>query len=169
MIRRGLPWAVVVLLLAACGHQPVVQSHVDTPGSVSPSPALAGVGLGGEHLDIATFRGHPVVIYFWAAWCDPCRADQPAVNALVARYPSVHFIGDDIRDDLVSARSYVLQLKVPYRSVFDQSSVHPGPYHVAGTPTIIVVDGKGVIVGDYPGTVTARISQQLDVLLSNGG
>jgi thiol-disulfide isomerase/thioredoxin len=129
---------------------------------------LVGLGLNGEHVDIASYRGHPVVIYFWASWCDPCRAEQPDLNALAARYPSIHFIGDDLRDDLGNARTYVLDLKVQYPSVVDPSSVNSQAFQVPAVPTVLVVNGKGAIVGRYNGTVSG-ISQQLDSLLSNDG
>jgi thiol-disulfide isomerase/thioredoxin len=170
MIRRGAAWAMVLLLLAACGSQPQVRSGTNTPGSVAPSPtpSLVGMGLNGEHLDIASYRGHPVVIYFWGSWCDPCRAEQPDLNALAARYPSVRFIGDDVRDVLANARTYALDLNVRYPSVVDPLSADSQPFQVPAVPTTIVLNGKGAIVGRYLGTVSG-ISKQLDVLLSTSG
>lgn len=167
MMPRGAAWATVLLLLAGCGSHPSVQSGTTTPGSVavSPAPPLVGAGLSGEHLDISTYRGHPVVIFFWATWCDPCRAEQPELNALAARYPSVHFVGDDVKDEVVSARAYVADLKVPFPSVFDQSYVNARAFQVPAIPTTIVVNSEGQIVGRYLGTVSG-ISQKLDALLS---
>lgn len=169
MRLRGAVGATVLSLLAACGSQHSVQSGTTTPGSVavSPAPPLVGAGLSGEHLDISTYRGRPVVIFFWATWCDPCRAEQPELNALAARYPGVHFIGDDVNDEAVSARTYVADLKVPFPSVFDKSDENPGAFLVPAIPTTIVVNGAGKIVGRYVGTVSG-ISQKLDALLSAG-
>jgi len=168
MIASGVSCTAVMLLVAACGLQPDPSGGAPTPGWVSPSPAppLAGAGLNGERLSLAADRGHPVVIDFWGSWCVPCRAEQPELNALVPRYPSVHFIGDDIRDDAVSARAYVADLKVPYPSVFDPSSANTAPFRVDAPPTIIVVDGHGEVVGRYLGTVSG-VAQQLDHLLAS--
>lgn len=166
-MARGAVRASVLLLLAGCGSHASVRSGTTTPGSVavSPAPPLVGAGLSGEHLDISTYTGQPVVIFFWAAWCDPCRAEQPELNALAARYPGVHFIGDDVNDEAVSARTYVADLKVPFPSVFDRSDVNPGAFLVPAIPTTIVVNSAGKIVGRYVGTVSG-ISQKLDALLS---
>lgn len=159
-----------MVLLAACGCQPDVHSGANTAGSVAPSPAphLVGMGLNGEHLDISTYPGHPVVIYFWASWCDPeCTAEQPDLNGLAGRYPTVHFVGDDVRDNVANARAYVLDLKVPYPSVFDQLGVNIQSFHVVAIPATIVLNSTGEIVGRYLGTVSG-ISQRLAALLSNG-
>lgn len=160
----------VLALLAACGSHPVVRRGTNAPGSVAPSPApaLVGVELSGEHLDISSYCGHPVVIYFWGSWCDPCRAEQPDLNGLAATYPRVHFIGDDVRDNEVSARSYVVDLMVRYPSVLDPSGANPQSFQVPAVPTTMILNGKGAIVGRYLGTVSG-LSHQLDTLLSSGG
>lgn len=170
MIARGVPCTAVMLLVAACGLQPDVSGGAPTPGWVSPSaaPPLAGAGLNGERLSIEADRGHLVVIDFWASWCVPCRAEQPELNALAARYRNVDFIGDDIHDDIGSARAYVVDLKVRYPSVFDPLSANTAPFQVDAPPTAIVVDGKGQVVGRFLGTVSG-IAQQLDHLLASGG
>ena len=169
MIRGGLRLAVVALSVSACGLRPDPGARAVTPGWVSPSPAppLQGAGLNGERISLAADGGQPVVIDFWASWCVPCRAEQPELNALAARYRTVHFIGDDMRDDLRSARAYVTELKVPYPSVFDPSSTNTGPFQVNAPPTTIVVDGDGRVVGRYLGTLTG-VAEQLDHLLVNG-
>lgn len=169
MFARGVAFAVMMVLLTACGLQPGLTEGAPTPGWVAPSPAppLSGAGLRGERLSLAADRGHPVVIDFWASWCVPCRAEQPELNALAARYRAVDFIGDDMRDNIVSARAYVADLKVAYPSVFDLPGANAAAYQVEAPPTVIVVDGSGQVVGRYLGTVTG-VAAQLDHLLAGG-
>lgn len=66
------------------------------------------------------------------------------------------------------ARQHVLELKVQYPSVFDPSGANMSSYGEPAIPTIVVVDGKGTIVGRYLGTVSG-VSQKLDALLSQEG
>ena len=158
---------VIAILASACGPNAAAQSA--RPGWVSPTPApaLYGVGLDGERLDISAYRGHVVVIDFWASWCGPCRAEQPDLNAMAMTYAgrNVRFLGDDMRDSMSAARSYIGELDVRYPSIVDTSSDHAAAYGVDAPPTVIVVDRGGRIVGRYLGTLTG-VTQQLDAILA---
>lgn len=37
-------------------------------------------GLDGTELDVARWRGHPLLVNFWATWCPPCVKELPEIN-----------------------------------------------------------------------------------------
>ncbi|KQW51782.1 MULTISPECIES: TlpA disulfide reductase family protein [unclassified Roseateles] len=37
-------------------------------------------GLDGNELDVARWRGRPLLINFWATWCPPCIKELPEIN-----------------------------------------------------------------------------------------
>ncbi|WP_242010577.1 TlpA disulfide reductase family protein [Acetobacter musti] len=45
-------------------------------------PALSFTDADGTERDLASFRGQPAVLHFWATWCGPCVTELPALAAL---------------------------------------------------------------------------------------
>lgn len=55
-------------------------THGVTPLTLPETIALPDSNGKMHHL--AEFRGHPLVLNFWATWCEPCRREIPVLQAL---------------------------------------------------------------------------------------
>jgi thiol-disulfide isomerase/thioredoxin len=49
-------------------------------------PALQLPGLDGAIWSLAAQKGKPVLLNFWASWCEPCRSEMPSLELLAARH-----------------------------------------------------------------------------------
>ena len=45
----------------------------------------------GRPVSLRDFRGQYVLLDFWASWCKPCRAENPALVAVYQQFKSRHF------------------------------------------------------------------------------
>ena len=81
--RRRLLGAVAAAGVAGLGPvsaQPAHEVRIWPAGK--PTPALSLVDLDERAWTLAGLRGRPVVLNFWATWCDPCRSEMPSLRRL---------------------------------------------------------------------------------------
>jgi len=152
-----------LLLLAGCTLQPDVSQAAPHARVGAVAPQLSGATLDGAALAV-DFKASRTVVVFWAAWCGPCRKEQPGLNALAAKYASqgVQFVGVDMLDhDRALARAFYAEFKVPYPSLYDDAGSLTAAYEVDSPPSFVLIDRKGIVVGRYPGEASQAQLEKL--------
>ena len=164
--RRVVLGCAVALVVAGCGA-----AHATT-APLQQVTASGGPTLTGKDVSITSFRGHPVVLIFWASWCGPCHDEQPALNTAYATWKSrgVAFLGIDLRDTTTPALAFQSEFKVPYPSIADTNATLAVNYRIPSAPALVFLNSKGT-VGDVVlgalGTMTpADFNAEVAKLLS---
>jgi thiol-disulfide isomerase/thioredoxin len=157
------------LLLAGCTLQPDVSQAAPNGRVGTAAPAISGVTVDGSALTVDLHKSGTVLV-FWAAWCGPCRNEQPGLNALAARYADlgVSFYGIDMLDhDRALARAFTGEFKVSYPSIYDDSGTVAAAYEVDSPPSFVLVNRKGIVVARYPGEASsAQLKRLIDQKLA---
>jgi len=123
-----------------------------------PAPAVQGSTVDGGTFDLASVRGHVVVINFWASWCAPCRVEAADLEAVhvSTKDTGVTFVGVDSRDEQDAAKAF-LAGRVTYPSLFDPAGRIALRFHdVPPTtlPATLIVDKTGRIAAVIRASVT---------------
>ncbi|HZQ80086.1 MAG TPA: TlpA disulfide reductase family protein [Acidimicrobiia bacterium] len=150
--RRG---AVMLLGLLAVVVAAVWVSKV-TQGSLQKVPgtlrltgpaktfALDDVRTGRPVVSLQALRGRPVVLNFFASWCEPCTREMPALQAVAERYRGrVQFVGVTFNDSRDNARKALERAGVTYPAAFDAKSTLVDDYGVRGLPTTFFIGPDG--------------------------
>jgi len=74
-----------------------------------PVSSLTMLKLDGSKFDIASLRGHPVLIDLWATWCVPCVSEIPFIARIAAKTKAAGLtvVGLDYSEDLVAGSMWL--------------------------------------------------------------
>ena len=119
-------------------------------GGPAPAFSLKRVDASGT-LDLASLRGKPVVLNFWASWCVPCKGEAKMLEQAWQQYrkQGVVFVGVDYNDVTSDARTFLAHHGVTYPSVQDGSGNVADRYGVSAVPETYFIDRRGRLVGSH--------------------
>ncbi len=131
---------------------------------------------------LASLRGKPVLLFFWAHWCPDCKAQAPILADLMRRYgprgltlvAPTRYYGyvEEGRDAPPAAeKPYIQQIRDRF---YSQLGAAPMPlsndiflaYGCSSTPTLALVDKQGLVRWYHPGAATeAELIREIEKVL----
>jgi cytochrome c biogenesis protein CcmG/thiol:disulfide interchange protein DsbE len=146
----------VVALAAVAGMLALLVwrlSHQSHPPKIGgPAPQFLAKRMDGEGtISLASLRGKPVVLNFWASWCNPCKGEAAKLEQAWQRYKKqgVVFLGVDYNDVTSDARTFVDRHGVTYPIISDGSGMIGDHYGLSGVPETFFVNRQGRLVGAH--------------------
>src|SRR6266516_7697308 len=126
------------------------------PGAVLGPKLKAAVSDG--RVSLPELRGTPVVLNFWASWCDPCRTEAPRLERgwRAARARGVAYLGLNMQDLTDDSRGFLREFHIDYLNVRDPGNSIARRYGVTGLPETFFISAEGQVVGHVIGVVSEQ-------------
>jgi len=118
--------------------------------------------LEGKSVGLASFRGKPLVMNFFATWCDPCREEMPLINELAARgaQDGYSVLGIAVEDSRAAVSEYAREANLVFSIALDLNSTVKRSYRIFGPPATFFIDGQGIIRDVVLGPITAERARE---------
>ena len=147
---------------------PAASTAVQTYAPGRAAPALRLRTLDGGRVDLAALRGRPVVVNFWATWCEPCVREFPLLARAAAGHRAARLavVGVLYRDQPDAARAFVRQHGGTWPMGVDADGRTAAAWGVVGLPHTFFVRADGTLASHQLGELSpATLDRQLSGIL----
>jgi cytochrome c biogenesis protein CcmG, thiol:disulfide interchange protein DsbE len=149
--KLALTWsasvlAVVVALLAIGATSGGSPQHAPPPRAQAFT--LSELGHPGQHLSLAQYGGHPLILNFFASWCEPCQRETPLIARFYRSHQrSVIIIGIDVNDTSSAGLAFARKMGVAYPVASDPAPMTMAlSYGVSALPQTFFLNAQHRIV-----------------------
>ncbi|MNZ26845.1 Thiol-disulfide oxidoreductase ResA [compost metagenome] len=123
-----------------------IAESIPKPGT--PSPTISLTGLDGEKYEVGGKRDKPLLLNFWASWCDPCKEEAPDLVNLYKKYGDkldVYGVNVTLYDKLENAKQFVKEYNYTFPVLLDEKEEVYRMFNGIAFPTNVLIDENGVI------------------------
>lgn len=157
LVNVGLLVFILIQLLtpASNGEKDPLVGH--------PAPNFSLVMLNSSNpekrvLSLSSFKGKPVVLNFWASWCQPCKEELPLLEntwkQLQTQKKDIVFLGIDFQESSKDATSFLQQYGITYLAGLDADGSIANKYNITSLPQTIFINQNGTITSRVPRELT---------------
>ncbi|MCX2862767.1 TlpA disulfide reductase family protein [Paucibacter sp. PLA-PC-4] len=141
-----LPFAAVAEALRRPWPKGQATPPLTLPGFESPARSLAEV------------KGRPVLLNFWASWCEPCRAEMPSLELLAQRHEAdgLLVLAVNHRETDAAIRRFLQAMPISLPIARDADGATSRSFGVRIFPTSVLIarDGRAAfsVIGELDWT-----------------
>ena len=178
--RAALRHKVLSAIVAVCVAGSLIAigmigSASDQPArpAVVAAPAFSLPLLGddsGQQVALSKYRGQPLIVNFFASWCEPCKTETPLLAKFYrAAKGKVALVGLDENDTVGNATSFTRADGVSYPVGWDPHFAVASAYGVSALPQTFFLNARHQIVDRVFGKVTLADLHKGMALATAGG
>ena len=110
-----------------------------------PAPALELTDMDGRAWNLAALKGQPVMLNFWASWCEPCRAEMPTLQQVADLYgpEKLLVLAVNFKEPAARALQFAKTTGVTLPVLLDASGKLACQWGVKVFPTTLTLNRRG--------------------------
>ena len=125
---------------------------------------LVGKTLDGKSFDSKSLSKTPILVHYWASWCEPCKGDMDELRKVQAKYPrNLNIVGVNLDTEASSAKDVLNSKKYPWPHLHEQGGFDSSlaiRLGVLSVPVTVLIDGDGKVAKR-----TSHFSKEMETAL----
>jgi len=122
--------------------------HAVTAGA--PAPGFELITFAGESYSHVSTKGRPMLLVFWAPWCNVCQRELPLLTEFYQRDKpeKLGVVSIGFADTRTNVEQFVKQRSgtFVYPTAYDEDRWAAQAFKVNATPTYVLLDAQGSVV-----------------------
>ena len=169
--RWGMLGAAAAVAVFAVALVIKIMPQIDLVRVGSKAPDFHAISLAsGQPRTLASYRGKVILLNIWATWCEPCRAEMPAIERLHRTVTDTSFRVVSVsidKADSSTVTAFAREYGLTFPILQNQSGDIQDIYQTTGVPESFVIDRSGVIVkkvigaAEWDGPVNVELIRSL--------
>jgi cytochrome c biogenesis protein CcmG/thiol:disulfide interchange protein DsbE len=114
-------------------------------------------GLATHSASLRDWRGHVIVLNFWASWCSTCAAEEPLLERTERTLSAAHdgtVLGVTYQDVSSSSITAIRHFGLSFPNLRDVSGSFAASYGTAQLPETFIINGRMHVVAISRGPIT---------------
>lgn len=146
------------------------EKDTDREKEPTPAPDFTVYDADGNEVHLSDYQGKPVILNFWASWCDPCKSELPDFEEAFKKYgDQIQFmminLTDGTKETIESASALIKEKDYTFPVFYDKTYDAAGQYVNNGIPITYFIDEEGNFVAYGQGALDAETLQSgIDML-----
>jgi len=156
------------ILLSGCSSDTETEEPATAAvGQIAPDFKLQN--LEGKTVSLRSLKGKPVLINFWATWCDACLYEMPILEQIYEEWSEkgLVMLAINAGESPAKIQSFLKRYNFSIPVLLDTSEAVARRYGVTGLPTTFFIDKSGIlqdkVIGAFPNK--AEIEKRLSKII----
>ena len=111
---------------------------------------LSGTTIDGQKITLQQFKGKPVLVHYWATWCEPCKVDIARIRELQEKYQrDIVVVGIALDEDKAALQQFLLKRPLNWPQLYEPGGLDGRLAEELGVltlPTMLLIDKDGVVL-----------------------
>ena len=118
-------------------------------------PRLGLADLDGRRWELAALKGRPVLLNFWATWCEPCRAEMPSLDRLARQQAKegLAVFAVNYQEGEARIREFLDAVRVSLAVLLDRDGLAARQWTPRVFPSTVLIDREGrplsTVIGEF--------------------